>query len=70
MKAKVVYKVFTEAYTAYHGSSLQLRYECNTWHDLNIAISTLKSDGCVGEIKVIKEITEDLYFGYLEDFKA
>ena len=70
MKIKVVYKVFTEVYTACHGSRLQLHCECNTWHDLNIVISTLKSDGYVGEIKVIKETTEDLYFGYLEDFKA
>lgn len=64
------YKIYTEVYNAKHGSTLQLHCECASLQELKVAISTLRNEGYVGEIKVIKEIIEEIYFGYLEDFKA
>ena len=66
----IKYKIYTEIYNAKHGSTLQLHCECASLKELNIAISTLKNEGYVGEIKVIKEVVEEVYSGYLEDFKV
>ena len=65
----IKYKVYTEVYDAKYGATLQLHCECTSSQELKITISTLKNKGYVGEIKVIKEVIEELYFGYLEDFK-
>ena len=65
----IKYKIYTEVYNAKHGSILQVHCECESLQELNIVISTLKNNGYIGELKVTKEVVEELYFGYLEDFK-
>ena len=65
----IKYKIYTEVYNAKYGATLQLHCECVSLQELNTAISTLKNEGYMGEIKVIKEVVEEIYFGYLEDFK-
>lgn len=66
----IKYKVYTEVYDAKYGVTLQLHCECESLQELYITISTLKNERYVGEIKIIKEIVEEIYSGYLDDFKA
>ena len=56
----IKYKVYTEVYDAKYGVTLQLYCECVSLQELNIAISTLKNEGYIGEIKVIKEVVESI----------